>query len=179
MIINGDTSSTFSYIPDHIEYIVTELLKNAFRATAEAHSDSSSSSDELPPVTCTIARSPDSPVITLRIRDAAGGIPFELIDKVNSYAFTTVNNNGNDNDSSAASKETGGEEGKKAGKEEIVDVYSMQQNAGMGGDDELTSHGLESHFGSLAGLGFGLPLSKLHCEVSWGFSSHVQWPCGV
>ena len=35
VIINGDADYTFAHIPVHMEYIITELLKNAFRATSE------------------------------------------------------------------------------------------------------------------------------------------------
>ncbi|KAF1992387.1 alpha-ketoacid dehydrogenase kinase [Aulographum hederae CBS 113979] len=33
--INGDANYTFAHIPMHLEYIITELLKNAFRSTIE------------------------------------------------------------------------------------------------------------------------------------------------
>src|SRR5439155_15295037 len=33
--IDGMTDATFAYVPVHLEYIMTELLKNAFRATVE------------------------------------------------------------------------------------------------------------------------------------------------
>ncbi|KAF2842624.1 alpha-ketoacid dehydrogenase kinase [Patellaria atrata CBS 101060] len=35
IIINGEPEYTFAHIPVHLEYIITELLKNAFRATIE------------------------------------------------------------------------------------------------------------------------------------------------
>ena len=35
IIINGEPDYTFAHIPVHLEYIITELLKNAFRATVE------------------------------------------------------------------------------------------------------------------------------------------------
>ncbi|KAJ0115309.1 3-methyl-2-oxobutanoate dehydrogenase lipoamide kinase [Diaporthe amygdali] len=34
--IDGDPDTTFAFVPNHLEYIVTELLKNAFRATVES-----------------------------------------------------------------------------------------------------------------------------------------------
>lgn len=66
LIIDGHVNEKFPYIPVHLEYIVTELLKNAFRATIEsptfskAQNDSTSRLTEdgdhnLPPVIVTLA----------------------------------------------------------------------------------------------------------------------------
>jgi Mitochondrial branched-chain alpha-ketoacid dehydrogenase kinase/Histidine kinase-, DNA gyrase B-, and HSP90-like ATPase len=52
-VIDGEPSITFAYVPVHLEYIITELLKNAFRATVE-----SGRSQE--PVVITIAAEPGS-----------------------------------------------------------------------------------------------------------------------
>jgi signal transduction histidine kinase len=35
VVINGEPEYTFAHVPVHLEYIITELLKNAFRATVE------------------------------------------------------------------------------------------------------------------------------------------------
>lgn len=35
IVINGEPDYTFAHVPVHLEYILTELLKNAFRATVE------------------------------------------------------------------------------------------------------------------------------------------------
>lgn len=149
--IDGDVDALFTYIPSHIEYILNELLKNAFRATTEAHD---STRGELPPVLVTIAKSPAKPVITIRVRDSAGGIPPEVMKRVLDYAFTTVGPN------------TDGDEGGKAKSSSDDDAgpYNIQNSGGGAVYDEL--QGLSSTTGHLAGLGFGLPLSKLHAEVS-------------
>ena len=145
--ITGEASATFSYIPSHIEYVMTELLKNAFRATAEAHLRYSL--PDLPPVSVTIAKSDRAPVITMRVRDAGGGIPPDIVPRVNSYAFTTVSQ---DESSSVTQQE-----------DDAAGPYGIQNAGGGVGVDEIS--GLQSHTGHLAGLGFGLPLSKLHCEA--------------
>jgi signal transduction histidine kinase len=36
VVINGEPDYTFAHVPVHLEYIITELLKNAFRATVES-----------------------------------------------------------------------------------------------------------------------------------------------
>ena len=48
VVINGEPDYTFAHVPAHLEYIMTELLKNAFRATVE-------SGKEREPVEITIA----------------------------------------------------------------------------------------------------------------------------
>ncbi|KAF2747905.1 kinase isozyme 4 mitochondrial precursor [Sporormia fimetaria CBS 119925] len=52
VVINGEPDYTFAHVPVHLEYILTELLKNAFRATVEAGM-------EKEPIEITIAPLPD------------------------------------------------------------------------------------------------------------------------
>jgi signal transduction histidine kinase len=55
VVINGELDYEFAHVPVHLEYIITELLKNAFRATVEGGM-------EREPVEITIAPLPeDSP----------------------------------------------------------------------------------------------------------------------
>lgn len=58
LVINGETDAEFAHIPMHLEYIITELLKNAFRATIE-------SGNERYPIEVTIAAAPDVPATKL------------------------------------------------------------------------------------------------------------------
>ena len=74
---------------------------------------------------------------------------------MNAYAFTTVDGQASSSDSGDTDVES----------DHRDDGPYGAQNAGGGvGLDEVS--GLQSSSGHLAGLGFGLPLSKLHCEVS-------------
>ncbi|KAF2193306.1 alpha-ketoacid dehydrogenase kinase [Zopfia rhizophila CBS 207.26] len=52
VVINGEPEYTFAHVPVHLEYIITELLKNAFRATVE-------SGMEREPIEVTIAPLPE------------------------------------------------------------------------------------------------------------------------
>jgi signal transduction histidine kinase len=52
IVINGEPDYTFAHVPVHLEYIITELLKNAFRATVE-------SGMEREPIEVTIAPLPE------------------------------------------------------------------------------------------------------------------------
>jgi signal transduction histidine kinase len=161
LLIDGDPDTTFASVPMHLEYIVTEMLKNAFRATIENRSKE--------PVIVTIAPEPplrlqagdmpdikepgsdrgrfrsdafrplddNSPGVTIRIRDRGGGIPPAVVPNIWSYSFTTFS----DEDEVPGSS---GSDGLNA----IV-------NAGAGGS-------------SIAGLGYGLPLSRAYAEYFGG-----------
>lgn len=64
LIINGEVDATFAHIPVHLEYIITELLKNAFRAVVE-------NGNEREPIEVTIAAAPD-----VLDKDAKKGLTF-------------------------------------------------------------------------------------------------------
>lgn len=68
--VNGRLDTTLAYVPIHLEYILTELLKNAMRATVEYSKKTNRRS--LPDLLISIAHG-DSDV-TIRIRDEGGGI---------------------------------------------------------------------------------------------------------
>lgn len=83
--INGHLHAMFPYIPQPLDYILGELLKNALRATVEAHLDNIHS---LPDVVVTIANNDVDFVI--RISDRGSGIPHNIAQKVWDYHFTTA-----------------------------------------------------------------------------------------
>lgn len=178
--IGGEPEASFAHIPVHVEYIITELLKNAFRATIE-------SGNEREPIEVTIAAAPDVPgkevpyqeeadagiqveptedtsspnetigysnpssqSITIRIRDRGGGIPPEVLPHIWSYSFTTFSD---------------------------MDFYNSEN----GNLDALnTISGSGGHLSSIAGLGYGLPLSRAYAEY-FGGSIAVQslWGWGT
>lgn len=158
-VIDGEPGTTFAFVPVHLEYIITELLKNAFRATVESgHSHE--------PVVITIAAEPESsrariasvpghhpprdanppirpfedpaPGVTIRIRDRGGGISPEVMPDIWSYSFTTFS----DDDL------PGGNGG--------MDALNALSGAG-GGEGS-----------SIAGLGYGLPLGRAYAEYFGG-----------
>lgn len=180
--IKGDEAAEFAHIPMHLEYIITELLKNAFRATIE-------SGNEKEAIEVTIASAPDVsttkleslkklsvskensydftqegleeycsssdiddpmgplhsavPCITLRIRDRGGGIPPEALPNIWSYSFTTFNN---EEAAAVAEGNLGGNS--------------------IDGLDAIASSGVNQS--SIAGLGYGLPLSRAYAEYFGG-----------
>lgn len=131
VIFDGDVDVTTVGVPVHLEYVMTELLKNAFRATTEsylARKKAGTAPSEIPPIIVTLTSAPTH--VGLRIRDAGGGIPPENMSKIFSYAFTTASEEG--------------------GSESQVDPMDVAAGA------------MQSSMGTLAGLGYGLPMSRLY-----------------
>lgn len=146
-----------SYVPVHLEFSLTELLKNAFRATVEHHQKlyGTSSTKPLPPVIITIASSSGlsarTPFLSMRIRDEGGGVSPANLPFIFSYAFTT---SGRINDTDEVNDESGG--GPYA-------AQAIGGSAAVGGDGandgnlfgEITGKGLQTGMGTLSGLGYG------------------------
>lgn len=155
-----DCDARASYIPVHLEYILTEILKNSFRASVERHYKlyGQSSDSPVPPVVLTIAShnnsSPRSRILTIRVRDQGGGVSPANIPHIFSYSFTTAKPSDD--------------------AEEIDGPYAMQHVGGaaaidsnMGGGTggmfgEITGRGVQTGMGTIAGLGYGLPMSRLY-----------------
>ena len=170
VVINGQPDTRLAHVPTHLEYILTELLKNAFRATVESRK-------EREPIEVTIAAAPDPspsppetihldpatapsqedsipsnplPGVTIRIRDQGGGISPENLPSIWAYSFTTF------------------------GDEELLDLSN-------GNADALNAiSGASGASSSLAGLGYGLPLGRAYAE-HFGGSIMVQslWGWGT
>ncbi|KAG0088160.1 hypothetical protein BGZ93_005448 [Podila epicladia] len=190
VVINGQIDAKFTYVPVHLEYILCELLKNAVRATVEQskkmgrsalnpHGDrkalpypASSGSDARsmvvidgegddsmdetkrvnefghPPVEVTIAQGDHE--ITIRIRDQGGGISRDNMESIFDYSFTTVKNENESSDSMDA-----GDGDSPYGVDSIFKgVSRLAMQAGLGGP--------------IAGLGFGLPLTRIYAQYFGG-----------
>ncbi|KAG0265066.1 hypothetical protein BG011_005469 [Mortierella polycephala] len=189
VVINGQTETRFTYVPVHLEYILCELLKNALRATVEQSQkmgrsalnprgrDQDMQSSEFknqgggnsvvivnqaddddptkrpnefghPPVEVTIAQGDHE--ITIRIRDQGGGISREDMDAIFEYSFTTVKNENdvsNNMDAGAGDSPYGVDNIFKG-------VSRLAMQAGLGGP--------------IAGLGFGLPLTRIYAQYFGG-----------
>ncbi|KAJ1798382.1 hypothetical protein LPJ59_002535 [Coemansia sp. RSA 2399] len=148
-VIDGDTRAAFRYIPSHLEYMVIELLKNAFRSSLLQGADSAQETSP-PPVLITVSRGNGK--VAIRIRDRGGGIPRRIHSKVFDYSFTTA----------------------------------KQSNAAAGNDQsDPTTDAFDSApegQGPFAGLGFGLPMTKIYAEF-FGGSLHLisleEYGCDV
>jgi len=159
--MKGEQNYTLTQIPMHLEYVLTELLKNSFRAVIETRM-------EKEPIEVTIAPLPggsskpksgesetrnegiilasSAPGVTIRIRDRGGGISPSNLANIWTYSFTTFSED--------------------------------QINAALYGDSSMSSDGsnaIESMSVlanipglSLAGLGYGLPLGRAYAEYFGG-----------
>ncbi|KAK9251794.1 mitochondrial branched-chain alpha-ketoacid dehydrogenase kinase-domain-containing protein [Lipomyces tetrasporus] len=144
MTIDVGEDVTVAYIPEHLEYILTELLKNSFRATIEHflrmtpasqyRSKHGAPTGTVPhPVVVTIVRTATGVVI--RLRDRGGGIEEENLKRIWGYSESTF-------------------------EEEERDGFKTLNTpppsvTGTGGS-------------SMGGLGFGLPLSRAYAEYFGG-----------
>ena len=165
LILEGDVESTYIGVPVHLEYVMTELLKNSYRATTERWRERvnarkrsnkvvTDSLQPMPPVKVSISRSKN--YLSMRIRDQGGGISPKNLPYIFSYAFTTV-----------------GEPEEEKPEETDLGPYSMQAIGGAGGDGlgELGAAGLTSGLGTLAGLGYGLPMARIYATYFGGGSA--------
>ena len=175
--INGDPETRIAHIPVHLEYVVTELLKNSFRAIIE-------NGAEREPIEVTIAPSPaDTPAqmkskitiedqgeadaasasirtsesatpgVTIRIRDRGGGVSPDNCANLWTYGFTTFN----DKEAKDAKSTSG----------QTADALNVISGASTGG-------------GSIAGLGYGLPLGRAYAEYfGGGIALQSLWGWGT
>jgi len=76
----------FPYMPQYLFYILVELLKNSARATVENASHRTKIPER--PIVVTVSADPSQ--VGIRVHDQAGGIPFEVADRVWSYMYSTA-----------------------------------------------------------------------------------------
>ena len=175
LVINGMSETELAHVPTHLEYIITELLKNAFRATVERGKAKEPIEVTLAacPSTCTPSlhgtsseEGPSSPNrlnnyvpldssingITIRIRDRGGGISPINLPHIWSYSFTTFG-----------------------------DEDELDNGNGNGNMDALnTISGVGGESSSLAGLGYGLPLGRAYAEhFGGGIAVQSLWGWGT
>ncbi|KAM5535612.1 hypothetical protein V8D89_010779 [Ganoderma adspersum] len=207
IIIDGDADATFAYVPVHLEYILTEILKNSFRASVEWHQrhHSYSSASPVPPVVITVSSQPHpddalpprsaaafpvsslsqrtvrrpSRFLFLRVRDQGGGVPPANMSRIFSYSFTTAGRGAEDRGLHWDDEGMGG------------GPYAAQHMSGGGAIDgggseslfsEITGRGVQMGMGTIAGLGYGLPMSKLYAKYFGGsldFKSLDGWGSDV
>ncbi|KAF9966200.1 hypothetical protein BGZ70_003013 [Mortierella alpina] len=83
VILDGNLDAEFSYIPDHIEYILYELLKNSMRFVM-LNGTRDKRTNELPPIHITVCEGTHD--IVFRVSDKGGGIHPEMESHLWSYS---------------------------------------------------------------------------------------------
>jgi len=78
----------FSYIPIYLHYILLEILKNSCKATAIATLKSTSVSDPVGAKPISVVISSDDHRVAIRISDMAGGVPFDVGDRIWDFGFS-------------------------------------------------------------------------------------------
>lgn len=170
--INGDTDLVMAYIPAHIDYILYEILKNAARAVVERYQAGSmgnswgsglrSGGGRIPPLSIRICGGGDD--VCIRVSDQGGGIPVDHVSRVFEFGFTTIEqsstleqpNEGNRTEGLGLDNRPHSTIGQAFNAAELV--------AGGGGRFRM------------AGLGFGLPLSRLYARYFGGDLTLVSLP---
>ncbi|KIY97851.1 pyruvate dehydrogenase kinase [Monoraphidium neglectum] len=157
--VSGDTQAVLPYIPSHLDYMMYEVLKNAVRATVERHTAGGRApSPRLPPVLVRVCAGRDA--LCLRISDAGGGIPQEHLSSVWAYGFTTCSDTG-----SSSGANSGNSGGGTDGEAPAADAAAARPGRGLGLAE--VSEAPRQRY-KLAGLGFGLPLSRLYARYFGG-----------
>ena len=170
--VDGAVDTTIAHIPMHLEYMLTELLKNAFRATVESGHERSpievtiavlkgtSGEDELHTqqgasvagASASVGKvlggacGPGDETLTMRIRDRGGGIAPQHLPEIWRYSFTTFQDNVGIPGAPGAARAGAG-----------YDTDALNAISASGGDTS-----------TIAGLGYGLPLSRAYAEYFGG-----------
>ncbi|TFK25015.1 26S proteasome subunit P45 [Coprinopsis marcescibilis] len=155
IVIDGYPEATFAYIPVHLEYILTEILKNSFRATVEHHKRDGKRGI-MPPVSITLSPPPlsagsSTKHFSIRVRDQGGGVSRDNLERIFSYAFTTVNED---------------EDGRKPRSSAFPVAESEDETDPFMG--VIAQRSLQTGLGTIAGLGYGLPMSRLYAKYFGG-----------
>lgn len=85
VIVYGDPTFTFPYVPSHLHHMVFELVKNSLRAVYDRYDDAD---DEPPPIRLVVAEGEED--ITIKVSDEGGGIARSGLPKIWTYLYTTA-----------------------------------------------------------------------------------------
>ncbi|QIX02440.1 hypothetical protein AMS68_007957 [Peltaster fructicola] len=152
--LSGHLETTFPYIPAHLEYIISELLRNSIEAVALEHGSSS----QPPPIEVLICEAAQHVII--RVSDRGGGVPVEALPNLWSFAKCTkptrrLRNLAQTPEVAAA---THGE----------AQPHATSSTRKSGSDLELLSSRSPD-----AKFGMGLPISRI-CAEYWAGSLEVH-----
>jgi len=99
--------------------------------------------------------------LTIRVRDEGGGVPPNNLSRIFSYAFTTA----------GRLAQVGEDDGGPYAAQHIGGAASMGGGSGAGAGNvfnEIAGRGLQTGMGTIAGLGYGLPMAQLYAKYFAG-----------
>ena len=156
VIVSGNLGLTFPYVPTHLHYILLELLKNAMRATMEKHYGVDGEEEafwnesdvDVPPVHVVIADGRENEDVAIKVSDEGGGIPRSHMKRIWSYLFTTAS----------------------PSIQERLIAFGDDSGGVGGGDGNIGVNAMKDHsiHSPLAGLGYGLPISRSYARYFGG-----------
>ncbi|KAI0340926.1 alpha-ketoacid dehydrogenase kinase N-terminal domain-containing protein [Trametopsis cervina] len=154
VIVDGHTDTTFPYIPEHLEYIIFELLKNCMRATRLAHRDA----PVLPPIRVTISAGEN--MVNIRISDQGGGLLIpEIKSPADLFSFSHLRNATRMEDSRLGALRTVSSSGQGIIATVKEQLSTISPDKARDGPDRSAPH---------PRIGIGLPMSNIFAKYFGG-----------
>jgi len=156
VVVDGHLDAKFSYIREHLEYILFELLKNAMHATGLRHQDAGT----LPPIHATIVVGEDD--VGVRISDQGGGLSSASIQSPSDlFSFSHVRNATRMDDDRLGALRTASSRGVKA---TVAEQVGEEVEHSQEGKDPERGAGIAPH----QRIGLGLPMSNIFATYFGG-----------
>lgn len=151
---------TFTYVPGHLQYILSELFKNSLRATMVHHGEEGA---KLPIEVVIVAGETD---ITIKVSDKGGGVPFSKMDNCWTYVYTSYESQ--KATSTSSSSGSGTSSTTENDNSNITMPTSSYGGVGKLKFKDACIETIEANAPTLAGYGCGLPISRLYSQYFGG-----------
>lgn len=152
-------SVPFTFVPRYLFYILSELLKNSVRATVEQLGRSPAGAEGVEMVPIKVIVCTGDGVTSIRISDEGGGIPLDRLSRIWSYMYTTAQ---------PADIPISRESVDAPTDLKRLEMSMMSSANSLHDGDAATSEHRVLLKSPLAGLGCGLPLSRLYAQYLGG-----------
>ncbi|KAA1471681.1 alpha-ketoacid dehydrogenase kinase [Dentipellis sp. KUC8613] len=162
IIVDGHVETQFSYIREHLEYIIFELLKNSVQATVRLHGKV----QEMPSIRVTIVAGEDD--IGVRISDQGGGLMSPDIKSPSDlFSFSHLRNPSRMDDQRLGTLRSVSEDpkGVKATVEEQIARWEQERRVLSTTVQDQES---EASVGPYPRLGIGLPMCNIYATYFGG-----------
>ncbi|XRA95900.1 mitochondrial branched-chain alpha-ketoacid dehydrogenase kinase [Pycnococcus provasolii] len=139
--VSCSDSLLLSYVPVHLHYVLVEVLKNSCRATVE---QARNERGKLAPVEVRVRKDKAQGITNMLVLDEGSGLREDEVDRAFTYGWTTAIQ-------------------PRPRQSSMLDAIG-----GDGGGVGTNAALLSGDEAPLAGLGFGLPMSRLYCRYFGG-----------